>query len=212
MLRSLLPTSSQRLSVTDIVADDIERRSFGHLLSIPDGFHSSVELLVHESISHSVEEDISFGISDSPTVPALGGRGTLMVGAMSVYRALATNISTAISENDRLTFLVPHAYAIPSEADSLQGTFGGNVVTFNDGVYVKFRDTSFDPEIIRRAMASMIGCYSVAWLFDDGEALVHPVVAVVPIFDGDGFALVAPSRTSIRALLPSINLRAEEPR
>lgn len=41
MLRSLPPTSSQRLSVTDIVADDIERHPFGHLLSIPDGFHST---------------------------------------------------------------------------------------------------------------------------------------------------------------------------
>lgn len=54
------------------------------------------------------------------------------------------------------------------------------------------------------ALTRMIGGYSVAWLVDDGEALAHPVVAVVSIFDGDGFALVARSQTSMRSLRPDI--------
>jgi hypothetical protein len=70
--------------------------------------------------------------------------------------------------------------------------------------YVTFNAGCADPEIIRRALTRMIGCYSVAWLFDDAGTLVRPAVAVIPIFDGDGFALMARSRTSIRMLLPDI--------
>lgn len=80
------------------------------------------------------------------------------------------------------------------------------MITFSERVYVIFSPERADPEIIRRALASMIGGYSVAWLFDDAGALIHPVGAVIPIFDGDGFALMAPSQTSIRTFLPDIPL------
>jgi hypothetical protein len=204
MLRTLLPTSNQRHSVTNVVTDDIERRPFGYPLSIPDDFQSSVELLVHEAIKHPVDGDIKHAIPETPTAPSLDGRVTLMTGAMAVGRCFAASLSLAISRNDRLRLLVPHAYAVPNEVASLQGDFGGNVVTFSEGVYVTFRAGHVDPEIVRRALASMIGGYSVAWLFDDAGALAHPVIAVVPIFDGDGFALMARSRTSIRTFLPDI--------
>jgi len=204
MLRALLPTPSQQRSITGVVMEDIERRPFGHPLSIPDDFQSSVELLVHEAISHPVDEDISRGIPESPTVPSVGGQVTLMAGAMAVGSALAVSLSVAISKNDCLSFLVPHAYALPNEVASLQDRYGGNVVTFSEKVYVMFNPGCADPEIIRRALTRMIGGYSVAWLFDDGGGLDHPVLAVVPIFDGDGFALMARSRTSIRTFLPDI--------
>jgi len=204
MLRTLLPTSNQRRSITNVVTDDIERRPFGHPLSIPDDFQSSVELLVHEVVSRPVDEDISHAILDSPTVPSLDGRVTLMAGAMAVGSALSASFSMAISRNDCLRFLVPHAYAVPNEVASLQDDFDGNIVAFSDRVYVMFSAGHTDPEIVRRALASMIGGYSVAWLFDDAGALVRPAVALVPIFDGDGFALVARSRTSIRTFLPDI--------
>jgi len=206
MLRTLLPTSSQRYSVTNVVRDDIERCPFGHPLSIPEDFQSWVELLVHESIRHPVDGDISQAIPETPTAPSLDGQVTLMTGAMAVGRSFAATLSLAISRNDRLRLLVPHAYAVPNEVASLQHDFGGNVVIFSEGVYVTFSSGHTDPEIVRRALASMIGGYSVAWLFDDADALVRPVVAVVPIFDGDGFALIARSRTSIRTFLPDIPL------
>lgn len=204
MLRTLLPTSSQRHAVTNVVADDIERCPFGHPLSIPEDFQSSVELLVHQAIRHSVDGDISHAIPETPTESSLHGRVTLMTGAMAVGSAFAASLSRAISRNDRLRLLIPHAYAVPNEVASLQDDFGGNVVTFSERVYVALRFGHADPEIVRRALASMIGSYSVAWLFDDAGALFHPVVAVVPIFDGDGFALMAPSRRSIRTFLPDI--------
>ncbi|URL58176.1 hypothetical protein IM816_16500 [Luteibacter flocculans] len=204
MLRTLLPTDSQRHSITNVVTDDIERRPFGHPLSIPDDFQSSVELLVHEAVRHPVDGDISQGIPETPTAPSLGGRVTLLTGAMAVGSSFAASLSAAISRNDRLRLLVPHAYAVPTEVASLQDDFGGNVVTFSEGVYVTFRSGHAGPEIVRRALASMIGGYSVAWLFDDGEALYHPVIAAVPIFDGDGFALVARSPAAMRTFLPDI--------
>lgn len=180
------------------------RCPFGHPFSIPNDFQSSVELLVHEAIRHSVDGDINHAIPETPTERSLDGRVTLMSGAMDVGRSFAASLSMAISRNDGLRLLVPHAYAVPNEVASLQDDFGGNVVTFSERVYVTFKSGHADPEIVRRALASMIGGYSVAWLFDDAGALAHPVVAVVPIFDGDGFALVARSRTSIRTFLPDI--------
>lgn len=204
MLRTLIPTSNQRRSVTTVVTEDLERRPFGHPLSVPDDFYSSVELLVHEAISRPVDVDISHAIPDSPTEPSLDGRVALMTGAMAVGRALAANLSMAISKNDCLRLLVPHAYAVPSEVASLQDDFGGNVVAYSDAAYVLFSAGRADPEIIRRALASMIGSYSVAWLFNDAGTLVSPVVAVIPVFDGDGFALMAQSRGAVRRFLPDI--------
>ena len=204
MLKSLLPTSDQRLSVTDDVMEDIERRPFGHPLLISEDFQSSVELVVHEAIQTPVVGDISHAIPDTPTVSSLDGHVTLMTGAMAVGESFAVSLSAAIARDDQLTFVVPHAYALANEVASLQDDFGRNVVTFFGKVYVTFRSGHADPEMVRRALASMIGGYSVAWLFDDAEALVRPVVAVVPIFDGDGFGLVAQSRTSIRKFLPDI--------
>ena len=204
MLRTLLPTSNQRHSVTIVVTDDIVRRPFGCPLSIPEDFHSSVELLVHEAIKHPVDGDIKHAIPETPTAPSLDGRVTHMPGATAVARCFAASLSLAISRNDRLRLLAPHAYAVPSEVDSLQDDFDGNVVSFSERVYVTFKAGRVDPEIVRRALASMIGGYSVAWLFDDAEALTNPVIAIVSIFDGDGFALMARSPSSIRTLLPDI--------
>lgn len=204
MLKGLLPTPILQHSITSIVMEDIERRPFGHPLSIPDDFPSSVELLVHEKICHSVDGDISHAIPESPTVPSLDGRVTHVAGAMAVGGALAASLSMAMSVNDRIRLLVPHAYAMPNEIGSLQERYGGNVVAFSENVYVTFSVGCADPEIIRRALTRMISGYSVAWLFDDAGSLVRPAVAVIPIFDGDGFALMARSWTSIRMLLPDI--------
>lgn len=204
MLKSLLPTPIQQHSITSIVMKDIERHPFGHPLLIPDDFQSSVELLVHDTICHPVDRDISHAIPESPTVPSLDGRVTLMAGGMDVGSALAASLSMAISVNERIRLLVPHAYAMPNDIGSLQDRYGGNVVAFSEKVYVMFSAGCADPEIIRRALTRMIGGYSVAWLFDDAGSLVRPVVAVIPIFDGDGFGLMARSRTSIRMLLPDI--------
>lgn len=204
MLKTLIPTPSQRNSVANIVTDDIKRSPFGHPIAISGDFQSSVELLVHEAVCHPVDGDISNAIPETPTTPSLDGQVTLMTGAMTVGSSLAKSLSTAVSRNDHLRLLVPHAYATSEEVASLQDDFGGNVCAFSKGVYVTFRSGHTDPEIVRRALASMIGGYSVAWLFDDAGALSHPVIAVVPIFDGDGFALVAPSPTSLRKFLIDI--------
>lgn len=152
---------------------------------------------------HQISEDIYQAISDTPTIRSVDGHVTLMSGAMSVRSSLSDSLSRAISSNNRPRLLVPHAYALPHEVASLQEDFDGNVVTFSERVYVSISSGDADAQIVRRALACMIGCYSVAWLFEDA-ALVHPVIAIVPIFDGDGFALVAPSRTSIRKFLPDI--------
>jgi hypothetical protein len=203
-LRALRPTPDQQRSIISVVAEDIERRPFGHQLSIADDFLSSVELCVHEAACQPVDGDIFQAIPESPTVSSPDGRVTLLVGAMAVGGALAASLSVAISSDDRLTLLVPHAYAMPSEVESLQDSYGGSVVTFSENVYVRFDCWHADPEIIRGALTNMIGGYSVAWLFDDAGALARPVVAVVSVFDGDGFALIAGSRTSATALLPGI--------
>lgn len=206
MVKNLLPTSTQRSSITSILDDDIKRCPFGHPLLITDEFRSRVELLVHKEVKHPLDLDISQAIPDSPTVPSLDGRITLVAGGMAVGGSLSVNLSTMISEDNQLTLLVPHAYAVPSEIASLQEDFDGNVVTFSDNVYIIFRSDQADPEIVRRAFASMIGCYSVAWLFDDAGALTRPVAAMVSIFDGDGFALMARSRTTIRNLFPNMQI------
>lgn len=206
MLRALLPTCNQRHSVTNIVTDDIDRRPFGYALSTPQGFHSSIELLIHQAVHLHVDGDIGQAIPETPSAPSAGGRVTLMTGAMAVGRSFAASLSLAISRNNSLRLLVPHAYAVPKEVDSLQDDFDGNVVAFPGGVYVMFKSGRTEAETVRRALASMIGCYSVAWLFDDADALSSPVIAIVPVFDGDGFAIMSSSKSVVRELLPDISL------
>lgn len=173
--------------------DDIDRCPFGYPFSTSTEFQS-IDLLVHEAVRHVIDQDIFQAISDSPAVPALDGLGTLVVGGMAVGKSLAENLAEMISSDARLTLLVPHAYAIPDEVATLQDDFDDSVVAFSDKVYVIFKGLRANAEIIRRALASMIGGYSVAWLFDDEGALACPAAAIVSIFDGDGFAVVTWSR------------------
>lgn len=204
MLKTLLPTPSQQSAIAGIVVEDIDRRPFGHPISVPTGFHSSVELLVSGRIQGPVDGDIFHGIPDSPAVPMLGGRITLAEGSMAVRSALAESLSRAISANEQVVLLVPHAYALPKEVESLQSRYGGNMAIFSDNVYVAFSADCADSQIIRRALARMIGAYSVAWIFNDAEVLAQPVAAVVSVFDGDGFALVGRSVTRGSSLLSDI--------
>jgi hypothetical protein len=129
-----------------------------------------------------------------------------MAGAMAVGSSVAASLSSAISRNSSLRLLVPHAYAVPKEVDSLQDDFDENVAVFPGGVYVMFKSGRTEAETVRRALASMIGCYSVAWLFDDADAMSSPVIAIVPVFDGDGIAMMSSSTTVVRELLPDISL------
>lgn len=206
MIRALLPTCNQRHLVTNTVTDDIERRPFGHALSTPQGFQSSVELLVHKAVHIHAAGGLNHALPDTPSAPSMDDRVTLMTGAMAVGRSFAASLSLAISKNNTLRLLVPHAYAVPKEVDSLQDDFDGNVAVFPGGVYVMFKRGRTESETVRRALGSMIGCYSVAWLFDDADVLTSPVIAIVPIFDGDGFAIMSSSKLVVRELLPDLSL------
>lgn len=190
MLKTFIPTPSQQSSIIRIVTEDIDRRPFGRPVAVPANFGASMELIVHASIRGPIDQDIFQAIPASPVVPLSGGCMTLAEGAMAVGSALAAGLGAAITANQQMRLLVPHAYAVPKEVDALQSRYGGNAVIFSDNVYVAFSAGTADPGIIRRAFARMICGYSVAWLFSDNGSLVRPVAAVVRIFDGDGFALI----------------------
>jgi hypothetical protein len=204
MLKTFIPTPSQQSSIIRIVTEDINRRPFGRPVAVPANFGASMELIVHASIRGPIDQYIFQAIPASPVVPLPGGGMTLAEGAMAVGSALAASLGQAITANQQMRLLVPHAYAVPKEVDALQGRYGGNAVIFSDNVYVAFSAGHADPVIIRRALARMIGGYSVAWLFDDNGSLVRPVAAVVRIFDGDGFALIGRLAAASSTPLPDI--------
>jgi len=170
---------------------------------------ASIDLLVLSSMASDIPQDIAHGIPPPSLRNAPSHHPGGLTGATSLGGLVASGLNRAISSDRRMTLLVPHAYALPSEVDSLQEDFGGNVIALGENVYVRFESGRSTAETIRRALASMISGFSVAWLFADAGALVEPRLALVPIFDADGFAVLARTTSDIESFFPGpLSIRA----
>jgi hypothetical protein len=199
MTRIVDASAIQRRDITAIVADDVEREPLGSRMIIPDGFDSVVRLMAHPEARIPESGLLSTALGGMPTIASSDGRVTFLSGAMQVGAALAGSLSEAIQADPTLSLWIPHGYAVPGEIASLQPTYEGHAVVVGGHVYMKFQGAGIEPELIRRALASMIGCYSVGWLVSAAAGPAVARLAIVPIFDGDGFALggpMAPTRTA----------------
>lgn len=192
-------STTQRRDIAVIVADDVKRQPLGPGMIIPDGFDSVVRLMAHPEARIPESGLLSTALGGMPTIASSDGRVTFLSGAIQVGAALAVSLSEAILADPTLSLWIPHGYAVPGEIASLQPKFGAHAVAVGGHVYMKFQGAGIEPELIRRALASMIGCYSVGWLVSAAPGQYVAKLAIVPIFDGDGFALVgpmAPARTA----------------
>ncbi|QWT21253.1 hypothetical protein KPL74_04455 [Bacillus sp. NP157] len=134
-----------------MIMEDLARRQLGYALS-PSADFAAVELIVHRSVQPPVEQELSHALADTPTLQGADGDVTVMTGAMVVGAAVATRLAATLAWDNRLTLVVPHAFAIPSEVESLQAEFEGRVVAYNDQVLIRFGNDEATPESIRRAI------------------------------------------------------------
>lgn len=157
---------------------------------------SSVELIVHDNVVGPLPRNIAHGLPQSPR-GILSGEGVVfLAGAREVGIELATSLVTNLAEDVNRVLYVPHAYAVPSEIESLQDEFGGRVLEVIGRVYIRCSGNDVLPDLVRRAIGSMICGYSVGWLLNSDLPEGKPCSAIVPIFDGEGWAILGKSVVS----------------
>ncbi len=153
----------------------------------------SLELMVHSDVAGPLPANIGHGLPQSPRCPTSDGGLVFLSGGRTLGLEVATYLVEALSIDASRVLYIPHAYARPDEMKSLQDDFSGNVVEVRGRVYVRSCGPAIEPELVRRALACMIGGYSVAWLLGSDLPDVKPCSAVVPVFDGEGWAVLGQS-------------------
>ena len=193
MARFFLATEEQRSVIADIVERDASGFFSDNLTRTIEGIASCIELMVHDDVVGPIHQSIAHGLPQSPHQTSSDGSVIYLSGAREVGMDLATRLVAVLEEDRNKVLYIPHAYANPVEIDSLQGEFNGNVLELAGKVYIRFSGPNILPELIRRALASMICGYSVGWLLERDLPAGNPCSAVVPIFDGEGWAVLGKS-------------------
>ncbi|MDF4004127.1 hypothetical protein P3W33_12055 [Luteibacter sp. PPL552] len=184
-------SKEQRDAITAIVLEDsaVFFQNAGSALA--EMVNRPIELMVHDHVTGPVPSNLAHGLPQSPVEDLHeDGRITFLSGGRDVALQLSTQLQRCLVENIEKILLIPHAYATINEISSLQDDFDGNVVEVNGRVYVKTSAGSASIEVLRRALSSMIGCYSVGWLLTRDFPEGSPCSAIVSVFDGEGWALV----------------------
>lgn len=193
MARHFLATEEQRSVITDIVERDASDFFSVDLTKTVEGIASSIELMVHDDVVGPIHQNIDHGLPQSPHQVSSDGRVTYLSGARDVGMDLATRLVAVLEADRNKVLYIPHAYAKPTEIDSLQDEFNKNALELAGRVYIRCSGSNIVPDVIRRALASMICGYSVGWLLDCDLPAGNPCSAVVPIFDGEGWAILGKS-------------------
>lgn len=202
MITKITPTAAQRGAILAMLKDDLARCPLGEPLDPKDASQWSIDVLVLSSMADAIPQDLAHGIPPPLARGTPGDHPGELTGATSLGGLVASRLDRAISAGGKMALLVPHAYALPREVESLQKEFGGNVVALGTNVFVRFESGRSTAETIRGALANMICGFSVAWLFADAGAPLEPVLALVSIFDADGFAIAASPEFEHRFVFP----------
>ena len=150
-----------------------------------------IGLMVHDHVNGPLPTNLAHGLPQSPVEDLSStGQVTFLTGGRQVALELASRLQILLGEDMEKVLYIPHAYANVDEIPSLQEDFDGNVVKVNDKVFVKISGSSVSIEVIRKALGSMIGCYSVGWVVTPDLPDARFCSAIVPVFDGEGWALV----------------------
>jgi hypothetical protein len=194
MAQFFLATKEQRSVITDIVQRDASGFfSAANLTKTVEGIASCIELMVHDDVVGPIHQSIAHGLPQSPHQVSSDGSVVYLSGAREVGMDLATRLVAVLEVDHNKVLYIPHAYANPVEINSLQGEFNKNVLELAGKVYIRCSGPNIASELIRRALASMICGYSVGWLLDGDLPAGNPCMAVVPIFDGEGWAVLGKS-------------------
>jgi len=193
MARLFPAAEEQRSVIADIVEKDAAVFFSAGLNVTIAGSASSLELMVHDDVSGPIPHDIAHGLPQSPNQISPDGSATFLSGAREVGMELATRLTTILGIDRTKVLYIPHAYAEPAEIESLQDEFNGLAMEMAGRVYIRCSGPNIAPELVRRALVSMIGGYSVAWLLDFDLPEGKPCSAVVSVFDGEGWAIFGKS-------------------
>lgn len=193
MARFFPATEEQRCVIVDIVDRDATVLFPASLNKFIGELASCIELMVHDEVTGPIPQDIAHGLPQSPSQISPDGNIIFLSGAREVGMELATRLAAALEVDDKKTLYVPHAYAAPAEIESLQDEFNGRVLEITGRVYIRYSGPDIAPELIRRALVSMICGYSVGWLLDCDFPVGKPCSAVAPVFDGEGWVILGKS-------------------
>jgi hypothetical protein len=165
---------------------------------------ADIRLLVHAEVRNTASEhDLSTALEGSPTVISGNGEVALLTGANEVDSYLSSALSVFVRGKVAASLLIPHSYALEDEIDSLVAR-NQIPMRFQAGhVYYCFDATNSAPDSINKALGSCIAMYSVAWILGGSGCDYKPILAFIPVFDGDGWALAG----SIDALFPALRCR-----
>lgn len=167
---------------------------------------ADIRLLVHAEIGNTAStHDLTLGLEHSPTVTSGDGVVALLTGANEVDGHLSSALSVFVRGNVAASLLIPHAYAIADEIDSLVAR-NHIPMRFQGGhVYYCFDAKNSTPESINKALSSSIAMYPVAWVFSVVGQDCKPILAIIPVFDGDGWALAGSVDTIFPMLRPRMH-------
>jgi len=189
----LFPISKeQQDGIVDIVEKDASFFSDG-LGGEAGRLAVSTELMVHGDVVGPLPQSLDHGLPQSPRQISSNEGVAFLSGAREIGMEVATCLAAILAMDSNKVLYLPHAYARPTEIDSLQEDFGGLVLEVAGRVYIKGTGPGVQPELLRRALASMICGYSVGWLLDTDLPESMPSSAVVPVFDGEGWAVAGKS-------------------
>lgn len=151
---------------------------------------ADIKLLIHtEAGDTAAAHDLSMALEHSPSITSSDGVVSLLTGANNVADHLSSALSVFLRRSAAASLLIPHAYATKAEISSLVARNHIPMCFQADQVYYCFNALDCEPESIRKSLGSTIAMYSVAWVFSDTSYDRKPVLAFVPVFDGDGWAV-----------------------
>lgn len=167
---------------------------------------ANVCLLTHAEVGEMVPaSDLLQGLEQSPVAISGDGVVSLLTGANDVASHLSSELSMLLHDDATATLQVPHAYATQAEIDSLVARNHIPMRVQADQVYYCFDAMNCESELIRKSLGSTIAMHSVAWVFSGAGHNKKPALALVPIFDGDGWALAGSFSTIFPTIHPSMH-------
>lgn len=165
---------------------------------------ADIRLLVHAEVGSTAHGlDLSRALEHSPTITSGDGVVALLTGANEVDAYLSSVLSLLMRDHPEAELLVPHVYAIESEIDSLVARNHIRMRFQAGHVYYCFDAANSTAESINKSLGSSIAMYSVAWVFSGTGYDCKPILAIAPVFDGDGWALAG----SLDTIFPALGSR-----
>lgn len=196
MARLFSASEEQQGIIADIVSEDAAAFLSADMGEAVKALTSSVELMVHDDVIGPLPRNIAHGLPQSPYEISPDERAVFLSGAREVGMEVAAYLAASLAGDVDKVLYIPHAYAMPAEIESLQDEFGARVLEVIGRVYIRCSGRDIDPELVRRAIGSMMCGYSVGWLLDSDIPEGTPCSAIVPVFDGEGWAILGKSIVS----------------